>query len=329
MFQRFTGIQYLALDIANTFGLDKESFDSRLDWVRLHRAELESFAEEADEPMLFLKGVKALRDVEAGKLIGHNVFWDCTASGLQLMACLTGCEATALEVNIGTDERKDVYISVAKQINEECGFSFTRQDVKPALMTRYYNSILNPIETFGEDTDELKAFYTILGKSFKGAEEFMEDCNDIYQSYRKDVYSWTLPDGHVAVCPITVTKVTKLEIDELNHEKVAYTHSVNQWNKKDRSLPANIIHSIDGYVAREMVRMAREQGFELAHIHDAFTFLPNYGNQVRQNFLDILQGIAKSNLLGDIFNEIAGEDVGWERVGDISELIHKSNYALS
>jgi len=59
--QHFTGLEYLKIDIANGFGLDKESWDSRIDWTTQNLPYLEDYVDQADEPMLYLKAVNALR----------------------------------------------------------------------------------------------------------------------------------------------------------------------------------------------------------------------------------------------------------------------------
>ncbi len=89
--KQLTGLDYIHIDIANAYGLDKSSWTDRLLFVAVHEDELESLVEDATEPMLMLKAIMALRDVQAGKPTGHNIFLDATASGLQIMACLSGC----------------------------------------------------------------------------------------------------------------------------------------------------------------------------------------------------------------------------------------------
>lgn len=39
--QTFTGIDYLRIDIASNFGLDKLDWDQRIAWVNTHEAQLE------------------------------------------------------------------------------------------------------------------------------------------------------------------------------------------------------------------------------------------------------------------------------------------------
>ena len=79
-----------------------------------------------------------------------------------------------------------------------------------------------------------------------------------------------------------------------------------------------------------MVRRANKQGFALATIHDSFHCLPNHGNEVRQNYIDILCEIADSNLLSDILNNITKSTGTISKyTSNLSSYIALSEYALS
>lgn len=77
--QTFNGKQYLAIDIANNFGLDKETWDNRIQWVKDNYQDLEQFEDQADEKFLFSKGVKTLRRVDKGEPTGFIMGLDATA----------------------------------------------------------------------------------------------------------------------------------------------------------------------------------------------------------------------------------------------------------
>lgn len=106
----FTAFQYIKLDIANSFGLDKELFEDRLNWFEANKDNLSGLVDDADEPAQFYAGKLCYEDTKAGLPTGYLVGMDATASGLQCMAALTGCKVTARSVNmIDPDCRKDVY----------------------------------------------------------------------------------------------------------------------------------------------------------------------------------------------------------------------------
>ena len=139
--QTFSGLDYLRIDIANCFGKDKLTWDSRLTWFWLNEPYLEEKAIEADDPYMYTKAVLAYRASMRGEEVGHNMFLDSTASGLQVMACLSGCLETAKQVNlVNTGKREDVYNSVAEKMNAILPLSehVDRAFIKLPCMTHYY-----------------------------------------------------------------------------------------------------------------------------------------------------------------------------------------------
>ena len=81
MMQQFTGREYLMIDIANNFGLDKKKWNERISWFKENQDKLEDLIKDADEPALFFAGVQAWRQVERGEPIGYPVSLDATSSG--------------------------------------------------------------------------------------------------------------------------------------------------------------------------------------------------------------------------------------------------------
>lgn len=326
--QQFTGYQYIQIDIANCFGLDRKDWTERLLWVAEHESELEDLMDEASEPLLYLKAVRAYRDVQAGKPTGHNMFLDATASGLQIMAVLSGCHQTAKRVNLlNTGSREDVYDSTAVEMNSmiDIALHVDRADIKKPLMTHYYNKSRQ--DTL--EAEQQEAFYLVLSRSFEGAEAVKDVINSYWNSNALE-HKWTLPDGHVSRVKVTEMVNARIEVDELDHTTFTYRFESNQPSDQKTSLVPNVVHSVDAYVAREMVRRANKQGFKCAHIHDAFCAHPNHMQKVRENYLDILCEIADSNLLEDILTEIAGEKVELQKYSEMLSMnMKKSEYALS
>jgi DNA-directed RNA polymerase len=255
---------------------------------------------------------------------------DATASGLQIMSALSGCKATARVCNmINTGTREDVYQMIADKMNVRLNgkFRVTRKDVKKPCMTTFYNSLANPKQTFNKL--QLKAFYATLDGLMPGAMEVMETINEFWD-YDGDIHMWTLPDGHIARVPVTEMSDVRIEVDELDHRTFTYRYDKQQSSENYRSLVANIVHSVDGYVAREMVRRCHAMGIELVHIHDCFVFSPDYLQTVSQMYREILAQIADSDLLSNILSEISGTYIPVTKMSDdLSKDILNSEYMLS
>ena len=330
-----TNLDNVKIAVANHAGHDKMTWDERVSWFDKQVIfDTESF----DEPILGAKALRAYDDARKGHKSGYVMSIDATASGLQIMSALSGCKKTARVCNmINTGNREDVYQMIADKMNillkSTINNTFnssdyvTRKDVKKPCMTTFYNSLANPKEAFNEA--QLEAFYETLDGLMPGAMSVMETINEFWQ-YGSDVHQWTLPDGHVARVPVTEMADTRIEIDELKHRTFTYRYEKQQPSKNFRSLVANIVHSVDGYVAREMVRKCHSMGIELVHIHDCFVFSPDYLQAVSEAYRETLASIADSDLLSDILSELCGQYVPVNKLSnDLSNDILNSEYMLS
>ena len=324
----FNGMDMLQIDIANAYGLDKATWAERLLWFQYHRNKLETLVDQADDKYKYIKAIKAYQDTLLGKPSGHVMFLDATASGLQIMACLSGCMKTAANVNlIKTGNREDAYLKVSSIMNallppEQ---ATDRDLIKNPLMTHYYNKVVQDTLT----DDQGKAFYNVLGNNFEGA-EMVKDLINSYWDCEALEHTWTLPDGHVAKVLVTEPVTARVEVDELDHSTFSYRFTSNQPSNTGTSLCPNIIQSIDGYIVREMIRKANDAGFELAHVFDAFAGHPNHMKKIMQFYREVLADIADSNLLADILSEISGTKVEVPKLSStLSNEVLQSEYALS
>lgn len=252
MFQEFTGLEYLKIDIANNMGLDKLSWQERLDWFNQNESKLSTLINEAEEPALFYAGIKAYYDVLKGLPIGYMISLDATASGLQLLAVLTGDRLAASLCNvIDTGDREDAYTIVYDEMCARIGDTskIVRGDAKQAVMTSLYGSTAVPKQVFGEGQ-----LLTVFYKTMQDLAPATWEMNEAFLSIWDDTvieHSWTLPDNfHVQIKVMDTVKET---VHFLNQPFNVF-FKVNMPVKQGRSLGANTIHSIDGMVVREMHR---------------------------------------------------------------------------
>ena len=134
--QLFSGKEYLKIDIANNFGLDKEDWDVRLAWFDENEARLDTLVKQAEEPALFFAGITAWKKVCKGEPTGYPISLDSTASGLQLLAVLTGDRKAAALCNVvDAGRRMDAYTALYQSMLDRIGegAKISRKDTKQAI----------------------------------------------------------------------------------------------------------------------------------------------------------------------------------------------------
>lgn len=404
--QLLTAREYLKVDIANNYGLDKKTWDERISWFDENETNLLNLVDEAEESALFYAGVNAWKDMKAGKPIGYAVALDATSSGLQLLACLTGDRSAAELCNVvnymgenGKPLRRDAYTVIYHKMLDILGEAsrIKRSDTKQAVMTAFYGSEAKPKEVFGEGI-RLKTFENVMETVASGPwalNKFLLQCGNPDANR----YVWVLPDNYHAVIKVMVPEVQTVNF---LGKPFDITRMVQGTEEKTRMLSANITHSIDGMVVREMLRrcnydpdlvkavrelcdegpseygeiegnleMVQElwshyeksgflslsildyldpctiayvdrqviadmidtmpkKPFPVLTVHDCFRCHPNYGNDLRRQYNQILSDIAKSDLLGFILSQVLGQEFSAGKLDDsLWQDILETDYALS
>lgn len=398
--QTFTGKEYLKIDIANSFGFDKQDWDDRLGWFDQNEHQLHGLVTQAEEPALFYAGILAWEATKAGKPSGFPISLDATCSGIQILAVLAGDRKAAEICNVvDTGHRQDAYTSIYTDMVAKLGETakIARKQTKDAIMTAFYGSTAMPKTIFGEG-QLLKVFFDTVQENAPGAWEINETMLNIWDSTAL-TNDWVLPDNfHVKIK--VMGQVT--ETVHFLNEPFEVDHKENMPIKGGRSLGANMTHSIDGMVVREMQRRCnydmdkvqelrkllnsgaagrnthRDQdkllmtildhhrhsrflsarvldlididniglinapylynlinslpnkAFEVISIHDCFRCLPNYGNDLRQQYNNLLAEIADSDMLGFIVSQIVKRPISINKLDpNMAADIRNANYALS
>jgi hypothetical protein len=240
------------------------------------------------------------------------------------MAVISGCKKTAKLVNcIDSTTRYDLYTEIVKMMNQKLSKPVSRKIIKQVAMTHFYNSRATPKALLS--SEELVVFYEVMEGLLPGAEEVMTVINKCW-NYNKDHHTWVMPDGHTVYIPV-VNAVNSVYLDpDLGEIPFRYNEQLPSINF--RSLCPNVIHSIDGYVAREMIRRST---FQLSHIHDCFVFSPDHLQKVTAMYREIMAEIAKSNLFEDILQQITGNTALKVNKfsNDLDQDILNSEYMLS
>lgn len=399
-FQTFTGRDYLKIDIANNFGLDKKNWDERIAWFDENEHRLGALVKQAEEPALFYAGTIAWQKTKAGKPSGYPISLDATCSGIQILACLAGDRQTAALVNvIDAGSRQDAYTSLYQHMVQQIGDNakIERKQTKQAIMTSFYGSTAIPKTIFG-DGALLDVFHRTMEEKAPGAWEINQTMLAIWDPTVLE-HDWVMPDNfHVRI------KVMGSVTDTVHflNEPFDVTFKKNLPTEEGRSLSANMVHAIDGMIVREMTRrcsfdwnqvgkltrlLAQKAGgrsktrdkdatvmrlwanylesgflsarildhldeenlglvnhdsiallvnslpmrpFEVLSVHDCFRCLPNYGNDLRRQYNNLLAEIAESDMLSFLVSQIRKQPTSINKMDpDLGRDIREANYALS
>ena len=81
--KEFTAREYLKIDIASQYGLDKSTWQERIDWFDANEHVLVEKIVSAENPALFFAGLTAWNDMLQGNPSGYPISLDATSSGFQ------------------------------------------------------------------------------------------------------------------------------------------------------------------------------------------------------------------------------------------------------
>ena len=164
--------EWLAFQVATTYGFDKETIEYRWDWVKNNTHLISCVAcdpilhihewEAADEPWQFLSACDEYYHCVLKRdrhFTSAMIATDATCSGLQILAGLARDKNTAKLVNVlPSDRPQDAYKVVAEQASPHCPKSIQpymdRKTVKRVVMTVPYNA--KPFSNRGYIREALK-----------------------------------------------------------------------------------------------------------------------------------------------------------------------------
>ena len=332
------GEYQLGLAFARAYGLDKETDKVKYDWFLQNKDRLYKI-NDWKEPYIAKKLLKAY-DSDRTNV---TVELDSTNSQLQMIAVLMGDRKTALTCNVinrNDGSVADAYKELADSMkaylaNKGLDIQLKRSHIKKSMMIFGYNASKNRIEAqLKRDLGELyvpevlEAFYEGVEDISPASVQFKQLSNEVWDAYCKDkeLIEWTMPDGfRVQYRPYDTYIV---ELDLYGH-KVSVHVPLNKPTDNSAGLGVNIIHSVDAYVAREMIRRCDIAGFDIYSIHDGFNCHPNNAKQMHEIYNQILADINASNLLEDIYTQIVGSSL-FKISSDIAKgEILNSNYSIS
>ena len=276
--------EWLAFQVATTFGLDKAPMKERLEWTRSNHELITLIAEDpidnitqwenVSEPWQFLA---ACEEYNACIIQGTRQFTslmvatDATCSGLQILAGLARDRSTAQLVNVlPGDKPQDAYKAVAELAKPNCPEQWRehidRGVAKRLVMTIPYNAKFK--SNWGYVHDALEAKHLKVPKEdvtaithalreavfslFPGPTAVMkwiEDQVAVAIRSGKSEVTWTTPSGFVVNQKIMKPDVVRMDLQLLGKVKkvtVAVGDSTEvDINKHKAATSPNLIHSLD------------------------------------------------------------------------------------
>ena len=354
--------EWLAFQVATTYGLDKETLARRLEWVSdnitfIKRVAVDPLGflsewERADEPWQFLAACEEYYKcvvTKERKTTGLFVATDATCSGLQILAGLARDRSTAQLVNVLPSERpQDAYKVVAEQSKPQCPASIRphmdRKVCKRVVMTVPYNA--KPFSNRGYIKDALKEKKVEidkddLTKTVKAVRDAMEVVVPgpmavmawIEQEVSKAIdrgeteLTWVTPSGFVVTQRLMKKLFVEVKLHLLGRCKlkiaVGDDDEVDKMHHKNATAP-NLIHSLDA----SLLHLAATQfNAPIALIHDSVlcraTDMTLLSTIVRQTYMHLF---AEHDYLLDFAQQI-GAETDPPIIGDLEpESVIESTY---
>lgn len=274
---------WLAFQVATTYGKDKDTIRDRLKWTRSNHNLIERIAknptdqihewEVADEPWTFLAACDEYYHCIIKCDRTHTslpVAVDATCSGLQILAGLARDASTAALVNVLPSEKpQDAYKVIAEQAKPhvpECIQPYMdRKTTKRTVMTVPYNAkpysnrgyIREALEEKGvvvekdDLTATVKAVRDAMNVIVPGPMKVMKWIeSEVAAAIDRGAseLQWVTPSGFVVTQKLMKKKVQEIELQLLGrcHIKVATEDGdkVDRAHHKNATAP-NLIHSLD------------------------------------------------------------------------------------
>lgn len=310
MLPNYTPQDWLQIGLSAAFGKDKLSFTDRLEWGN-RAASIDNLdparAEEPAYALAMLDGLSGNRQV--------RVHLDGTASGTQILAAFANCKKSGTHCNLFGEARQDAYTNAWKAM----GMTDTipRSDVKRAFMTAAFGSRKVPREALGEQN--LPAFYEMYQREFPGVWAVLNYIQGLWQS---DVHShrWVMPDGFEV---IQWNNGLQEETVTLFGQDVTVRKQVHTQERRGIALAANVTHSSDGFICREMVKRAQ---FDPQEAKDTLEFGFEAKTSIHEDLEGLLYLYRKTRFLSvDLINAMDAktyqEDLSETEMLEISMLL--------
>jgi len=288
---------WLKVSIANSFGMDKKSWGIRYIFGNKDIEELRGLrCSPDDEPQMYYKLIDQLENHYKGGSVDALVGLDASWSGLQIMSIITRCKDSALWSNIRGSKRRDAYTELS------LGTGISRKDLKKAIMPKFYMS-KKSMDRLGEHRESVEEKASSM---LEGAYLFMDWVDDAWNKIREKEplkVGWSVGGSKIE------TMIYDVFEDRMNYNFKRTTGKwynwggwfkikINKFNKNDKSLGANLIHSVDAWISQQVVlRFHERTGKEIMPVHDKWYVHPNDVDILREVFKEVILDLYDMDLM--------------------------------
>lgn len=230
---------YARIELAGQWGLDKLPWEKRIEWATIPNSNWK----EAESPVQYHNALDNYLSILEGKPTNATISLDATCSCLQHIAILMGCEKTARISNVIGGDRNDAY----SLIHTATGLpNIPRKKCKEAVMTSSYGGVKTAKEIY---RDKLDHFYSAMNQEAPAALAYVDLTQSLWNSKALN-HEWVMPDNFHVSIPVEAKEKSTVSF---MGQALEVTQTVNKPSKYGKSLSANIIHSLDSLVVRELV----------------------------------------------------------------------------
>ena len=255
----FTPMENMMIDMA---GLHPDSkgmaFDERLQWTKNHLKSRHAIPNFKKRP-LYLASMSRLLEAQEGIETRHLVRMDASCSGLQIMSAIMGCENGCTATGLISDQPADAYMLCARIMSHRLGeeIEVERDKVKMAVMTAFYGSVAQP-ESLFKNKHHLETFYAAVQTMAPGAYRLLHMLISTWNP-RSIEHSWQMPDGMDIIIKSIDKFTCQVYVPEID-SRFNYIYEEVAPHHRSVSNAANVIHSLDAYVVRSMIRRCTHKG---------------------------------------------------------------------
>lgn len=325
--QLLTGREYLMAEIAckHDKTMEKKTWNERLAHFQMINLNNAGSFKRASDPIGMRAASIAYGHALNNRPSGYMISLDACSSGLQILSLLVSCPKSFDLCGGIQNQCVDSYTTIYNAMNLHG--VLTRKQVKSAIMTAFYGSVLMPECTFGENID---LFYETIATMAPGAWDLNLGLQELWDKVNGSVYEWVMPDNFHACIETKSTELIPFKFLDTDYNVPVKINARPDFHK---GLGPNIVHSVDGMVVREMFRRCMFKHSTLHRIEKAFCSSNRGTNgkssqivtNIWNNFLET--GFLSTRIFDHLYEDTVGL-VDRKVISDLMDTLPKKPFPL-